>query len=220
MKVKLMQLSISILAIVLTAAFIGCGGPFVGQMKTIDGQMYTYDANETWVPSWVMGSLPYAEEGGYRDVLQGVGTSAPTKNPELARKRAISGGRSELARILGLKVQNLIKEWTQEHTDYFEGSGDSSIIYYEEVGRQVTNADLIGSQVSIIWVHPKTRMTYALISISRSDAVEQAMARARELARQRKTRFVEGKVNEAMDELDEVLKKTKPEDFYESGTIK
>ena len=219
MKVKLTQSSIFIVAIIFTVVFIGCGGPMVGQMKKIDGQMFTYDAREIWVPSWVKGHLPYADQGGYRDVLQAVGSSAPTANPELARKRAASGGRAELARILGLKVQNLIKEWTQEHTDYFDGSGNSSIVYYEETGRQVTNANLIGSQVDIVWEHPKTNMTYVLISISRSDAVEQAMERARAVARMKKTRFVEGKVDEAMEELDEVLEKTKPEDFYESGTI-
>jgi hypothetical protein len=219
MKVKLTHAGIFIFAIILTAAFIGCGGAMVGQTKKIDGQMWTYDEHEIWIPSWVKGSLPYADQGGYRDVLQAVGSSAPTANPELARKRATSGGRAELSRILGVKVQNLIKEWTQEHTDYFDGTGDSSIVYYEEVGRQVTDADLVGSTVDITWTHPKTRMTYALISISRSDAIEQAMKRAQEIARIKKTRFVEKKVDDAMQELDDILKKTKPEDFYESGTI-
>lgn len=218
MKFRLVQGSVFSLAILIVIALIGCG-PKIYEHKEINGKMYVYDKHETWVPAWVMGELPYSEQGGYRDVLQGVGTSAPMKNPELPRKRAISSGRAELARVLGLRVQNLIKEWTQEHTDYFDNSGDSSIVYYEEVGRQITNANLIGSQVEAIYVHPKTDMTYALIGISRSEALEQVMSRMKEIARRRKTAFVEGKVDEAMDELDEVLDKTKPKDFYESGTI-
>lgn len=222
MKVKLLQRSIFVIPILITIVLFGCigGGPYVGQMKMRDGIPVIYDKNKTWVPAWVMGKLPYSEQGGYRDVLQAVGMSAPMRNPELSRRRAISSGRAELARVLGLKVQNLIKEWTQEHTDYFDNSGDSSIVYYEEVGRQITNAELIGSQVEAIYEHPVTNITYALIGISRSEAIEQVMSHMKEIARRRKTAFVEGKVDDAMKELDDVLKKTKPEDFYESGTIK
>lgn len=202
-----------------TVTLMSCSRTLVGQVKDIDGKEYIYDENKSWIPAWVMGKLPYSEQGGYRDALQAVGASAPLENPELARKRAVSEGRVQLARIFGLKVQNLIKEWTQEHTDYFDGSGNSSIIYYEEVGRQLTNADLVGSQIDIIWVHPKTNMTYALISISRSEALEEAISRMKEIARQKKTAFVEGKVDQAMDELDQLLKETAAQKFYESGTV-
>ena len=83
----------------------------------------------------------------------------------------------------------------------------------------MNNADLVGSQIDIIWVHPNTNMTYALISISRSEALEESISRMKEIARQKKTAFIEGKVDQAMDELDQLLKETDAKKFYESGTV-
>ncbi|MBT7096018.1 hypothetical protein HN937_01510 [Candidatus Poribacteria bacterium] len=198
---------------------VSCGGATVGQLRTIDGAQFYYDANDTWIPAWIMGHLPYSEDGGFRDTLQAVGASGKRANPVGARSTAINAGRTEIARVLGVTVQNLLKIWEQEHTDYFDGSGDSSIVYSEEVGRTITQADMTGSTAVAQYEHPVTGVHFTLMELARSDAIEEALSRARAAARARKTAFVEGKVDEAMDELDEVIKGLQPEDFYSNTRV-
>jgi hypothetical protein len=207
----------SLTAIALSCAallLIGCGAT-VGDIK--DDRYY--DVTGTWIPSWTMGHLPYAQEGGLRDVLQAVGVAPKMANPSLARKAATDAGRQEMARILGATVQSMVKTWEQEHTDFFEGGGNSSINYYEGVGRTVTDGKLIGSTARVHYVHPKTGLHYTLMELARNDAIEDALSMAREEARRRKTAFVEGKVDDAMDELDEVLRGMKPEDYYANTRV-
>lgn len=198
----------------LLAGLVGCG-PAVGDFS--DGRYY--DTEGVWIPAWTMGYLPYADEGGPRDVLQSVGVAPKMENPTLARKAAIDAGRQEMARVLGATVQSMIKTWEQEHTDYFEGGGNSSINYYEGVGRTVTNAKLIGSTDRMHYVHPKTGVHYTLMELARNDAIEQALSMAAEEARRRKTAFVEGKVDDAMNEMDEVLRGLTPKDYFSNADV-
>jgi len=163
-------------------------------------------------PDWIW-KLPPRD-----DTIQSLGWSPPTKNPVLCRDIAADSARKELARILSVKVQNLIKTWTQEHQDYFVKDG-SSINYYESVGRSITSATLIGSQIEEFWQHPKTGVMYARASISRTEAVKKLIEQANEVARRKKTLFVEGKVDDAMKELDEALKNMQPDYHYRRDKI-
>jgi len=165
-------------------------------------------------PPWI-NKLPYKA-----DVIEGVGASTFV-NPVTAREAAATAARQELARTLSITVQNLIKTWTQEHQDFFaaDESAGSSMSYYESVGRAIVNITVVGSQIDEFWVHPKTNITYARASISRTKAIEEIIKSANEIARREKTRFVEGKVNEAMKELDEALKKLEPDYSYRNKVI-
>jgi len=167
------------------------------------------------VPIWV-NKLPYKA-----DVIEGVGAATKMKNPVAARSVAANAARTELASILGLTVQNLIKTWTQEHQDFFVENelAGSSMTYYESVGRTIVNKKVVGSQIDEYWVHPKSGITYARASISRTKAIDELIKSANELARREKTLFVEGKVDDAMKELDEALKKLEPDYSYRNKQI-
>ena len=196
---------------------VGCGGGLLpGMTKTVDGQQFIVDETETLVPAWTQGVLPHAEQGGYRDQLQAFGYSDLKQQ---GVNMAIANARTELARILSLTVQSLVKTWAQEHSDYFDDTGDSSIEYYEAVARQVANATLSGSQVLTTFKHPVSGRTFALVGLTNSEAIAEAQRRARDAARREKTRFVEGKVDDAMDDLDEALEKMSPDDFFQQGSI-
>jgi len=165
-------------------------------------------------PAWI-NKLPYKA-----DVIEGVGASTFV-NPVTARESAANAARQELARTLSMTVQNLIKTWTQEHQDFFakDELAGSSMSYYESVGRSIVNTTIVGSQIDEFWVHPKSNITYARASISRTKAIEELIKSANEIARREKTRFVEGKVDDAMKELDEALKKLEPDYSYRSKKI-
>jgi len=163
-------------------------------------------------PDWIW-KLPPRD-----DIIQSLGWSPPTKNPVLCRDYAANSARKELARILSVRVQNLIKTWSQEHQDYFTKDG-SSINYYESVGRSITSATLVGSQIEEFWQHPKTEVMYARASISRIEAVKKLIEQANEVARRKKTLFVEGKVDDAMKELDKALKNMQPDYYYRRDNI-
>jgi len=190
------RLSLFIVPVFLTSLLIiGCAG--AGKVKE---------------PDWIWKLPPRG------DVIQAVGWSPPTQNPVLCRDIAADSARKELSRILSVRVQNLIKTWAQEHQDYFTEDG-SSINYYESVGRNITNATLVGSQIEEFWQHPGTGVMYARASISRIEAVQKLIEQANEIARRKKTLFVEGKVDDAMKELDEALKKMQPDYYYRRDKV-
>lgn len=124
------------LVMVVTGSMYGCGGNKQVKSEEMQGEF-------AGAPSWVldpsdpknlsaMGSAPMSKAG-----LQ------YTKN------NAIAAARDELARIMGVKVNNLVKNFTQA-----TGIGDDEVVdrVSSQVSKQVASQTIIGSQQKDIWI--------------------------------------------------------------------
>jgi hypothetical protein len=128
-------------------------------------------------------------------------------DPVQTRRKAIQNARAELARILNLKIQSLLDNWSQ-------GNKVFELSYSMRVSRTVAQAKLYGSQIVGFWVDPKTGANYALARIYKKSLIQQIKeltANAikqdppKEIAAQNKP--IEELINEALNELDRELQK-------------
>lgn len=96
-------------------------------------------------PSWVFN--PELEGG-----VSAVGTSRIGKAGfAFARNEALADGRDQLARQMSVKVQNMVKNFTQA-----TGLGDDETVdrVSSQVSRQVANETLAGSRMRSMWRAP------------------------------------------------------------------
>jgi len=192
------------LLIIILLSLIACGTPYV---KQIDGIPYEYDKHKVWVPLWIRFPQSLCQ-----NEIAAVGVYGPTLYPEYGREKAIENGRNELSRSFSVRVQNIVKSWPIDHENYFTGAA-SSQKFREEISRQTTDVELTGAVVKQFWVHPVTKMNYALVAVSLNQAQQQAISTVRRIGSEQKRLFVRKRVNEAFKELDQILRKMKSKDF-------
>lgn len=106
-------------------------------------------------PGWVlMGSA----EGG----ISSVGSAAiGAAGLGFARTEALANGRDELARQMSVKVQNMVKNFTQ-----VTGVGDAQTVdkVASQVSKQIANQVLSGSRQANTWMSPCNEL-YVLVAI-------------------------------------------------------
>ena len=174
---------------------------------------HEYDRYGVWVPLWIR--FP---QGLSQNEIAAVGVYGPTRYPEYGREKAIENGRNELSRSFSVRVQNLIKTWTTDRESYFT-SAASSQRFTEEITRQITDVELMGTLVKQYWVHPVTKMNYARVSVSLDQAQQQAISAVRRIGEIQKQLLLPEKVDEAFRELDRVLDKISPEDSPKNTVV-
>ncbi len=128
-------------------------------------------------------------------------------DPAQTRKKAIQNARAELSRIISLKIQSLIDNWSQGNKVFELG-------YSMRISRTISQAKLYGSQIVGFWVGPKTGANYALARMYKKSLIQQIkQLTANEIKRNPPENLVsqggsiEGLMNKALDELERELQK-------------
>ena len=104
----------------------------------------------TSVPEWVdKGSGAFPGDRG--NAIYGVGVAASDPNPQLQRDMGRMNARTELARSTQAYVAELTKQFAQKHRDWFDEEHASSVEFFQQAAKQVTEATLRGSQEVNTW---------------------------------------------------------------------
>jgi hypothetical protein len=79
---------------------------------------------------------------------------------QFARNEAMASGRSELARMISLKVEDLTKNFTRQ-----TGVVDNAVVdkVSEQVSKQVTKQTLAGSRANKLWVSPENNLHILMV---------------------------------------------------------
>lgn len=138
MKTKIVSLALSA---ALAATFTACGGKPAPEAQSAEA------AGLAGAPMWV---LDPTVEGG----IAAVGSAQ--KSPgglQFQKTEALANARDELARILSVKVNNMVKNFSQA-----TGVGDAQTFekVAQQVSKQVASQTLSGSKQKAIWINPAT----------------------------------------------------------------
>lgn len=152
-------------------------------------------------PKWVY-KIPVSNVAIYA-----VGASDRYFDPAETRKRAIQNARAELSRIINLKIQGLLDNWSA-------GNKVFELSYSRRISRTISNAKLTGSQIVGFWIDPKTGANYALARMYKKSLVYQIKQIAANAIKQNppekltsKDKPIEELLNEALNQLDKELEK-------------
>lgn len=153
------------------------------------------------VPKWIY-KVPVSNVAIYA-----VGGADRRFDPVETRKKAIQNARAELARILNLKIQSLLDNWSQ-------GNKVFELSYSMRISRTVAQAKLYGSQIVGFWVDPKTGANYALARMYKKSLIQQIKQLTANAIKQdppkeiiAQNKRIEELINEALNELDRELQK-------------
>jgi hypothetical protein len=133
------KLSTLFLSAAMAATFTACGG------EPAPAQDPAAAAGLAGAPMWV---LDPSVDGG----VAAVGSAQ--KSPgglQFQRTEALANARDELARILSVKVNNMVKNFSQA-----TGVGDAQTFekVAQQVSKQVASQTLSGSKQKAIWINP------------------------------------------------------------------
>lgn len=98
-------------------------------------------------PKWVLGSSSTATQ------ICGVGSAAGSRNVSMMRTAAMGRGRTEIARMLELKVQSMLKDYQSTTTggeDFGKAANDEQHIV--DVAKQITDINLSGTEQKETWI--------------------------------------------------------------------
>jgi hypothetical protein len=151
-------------------------------------------------PSWVF-KVPVSDVAIYA-----VGGADKHFDPAETRKKAIQNARAELSRIVNLKIQNLLDNWSYGNKVFELG-------YSMRVSRTVSQAKIRGSQIVGFWIDPKTGANYALARMYKKSLISQVKQLTANVIRQnppdevKQGKPIEELLNEALQQLDRELEK-------------
>ena len=169
-------------------------------------------------PEWVRkGSGAFPGEQG--KAVYGVGVAARDRNQRLQRDMARANARTELARSKEVYAAELIKDFMQKHADWFDLKAASSVEFYSQAGKQVTEATLYGSREVDTWIDDDGTL-YLLMMMRLDDKFfDVAQKRYEDLIRRYKARLIKKEADQALKELDEELKKARRDPFGLTGEV-
>ena len=165
-------------------------------------------------PEWVRKGHG-AFEGKDPNSFYAVGVAAPSPNQQVQSDMAKANGRAELARSQQVYVADLIKQFVREHRDFFDEEYASSVQFYQQVGRQVTETTLIGSRMVDSWRDRYGKMgrkgtLYVLMAVRADDEFFDAVrGRYAALVREHQARLLKKEADAALEELDKELEKAR-----------
>jgi hypothetical protein len=188
------KLLFALLAVLGVAVMVlGCGG---GDTKA-DAAADPYAKCPK--PAWV--DTPNLEGG-----LTAVGIGRSHGGKMQARNKAVNAGRTELSRMLKVKVQAMTDRFFQETSDMMNPDHSTAIDFTRDVSRQLTQSVLAGSRALQYWTDCTTNEEYALVGLDPAAVAAEAKKVAEAIAQQ-KAMFIENKANEAIEKMDEAIDK-------------
>lgn len=170
-------------------ALAGCGGktaPVANLNKCYNG-----------APAWVI-------SGGAEGGLSAVG-SAQVGNAGIsfARTEALANGRDELARMLQLKVTNMVKNFTQA-----TGVGDAQTVdkVSANVSRQLANQTISGSRQQESWFSQECNELFILVVADAANFEKEMKAQAVSSFRNEQAIWQQIQAKNALKEMDQAIK--------------
>lgn len=149
-------------------------------------------------PSWVI-------MGGAEGGLSAVG-SAQIGNAGLsfARTEAMANGRDEIARMLQLKVTNMVKNFTQT-----TGIGDQQTVdkVSANVSRQLANQTITGSKSKATWISAECNELFILVVADAPAMEEDIKAQITSSYRNEQAIWQQIQAKNALQEMDEQIEK-------------
>lgn len=98
-------------------------------------------------PKWVLGSASTSEQ------ICGVGSAGGSRNISMMRSSAMGRGRTEIAKMLELKVQSMLKDYQSTTTGGEEfGTAANDEQHIVDVAKQITDTTLTGTEQKDTWV--------------------------------------------------------------------
>lgn len=182
------------LAIASTIATVGCaaksGNVPVEASACYDG-----------APSWVL-------MGGAEGGISAVG-SAPLSAAGInhARTEALANARTEIARQMGLKVSNMVKNFVQT-----TGVGDQQTVdkVSSSITRQLTNQTVTGSKQVDAWVpkNSECKEIFVLVAVDANSFQKELKAQAISSFQNEQAIWQQIQAKNAMDEMDKAIQDT------------
>ncbi|MBP5202072.1 LPP20 family lipoprotein [bacterium] len=132
---------ISIVSILLLLVLSACGS--ADKKGTGNAVRNEFDG----APKWVLGSSSTPNQ------ICGVGSAAGSRNVSAMRTSAMGRGRTEIARMLELKVQSMLKDYQATTTggeDFGKAANDEQHIV--DVAKQITDLTLSGTEQKESWI--------------------------------------------------------------------
>ena len=148
-------------------------------------------------PAWV---LSPEMEGG----LAAAGSAKMSKaGMSFTRTAAMANGRDELARMMNVKVKNMVKNFTQS-----TGIGDDETVerVVSNVSKQVTKQVLSGSRLKASWISPSSEL-YVLIVLDPTAAAEAVKQSVQTSYKNEKALWQQFQAKKAQEELDAEIDK-------------
>ncbi len=183
---------LALVIVVLAFAFAGC----TGKGQTITASKVNKCVKDA--PAWV---LLAGAEGG----LSAVG-SAQIGNAGInfARTEALANGRDEIARILELKVNNMLKNFTQT-----TGVGDSQTVdkVTSNVSRQLANQTITGSRAKEAWISPECNEIFVLVVADAPSLEEEIKSQITSSYRNEQALWQQIQAQNALKEMDKEIDK-------------
>jgi hypothetical protein len=131
---------VSIVSLIFLMVLAACGST---DKKTGDVVRNELDG----APKWVLGSSSTAKE------ICGVGSAAGSRNVSVMRTTAMGRGRTEIARMLELKVQSMLKDYQSTTTGGEEfGTAANDEQHIVDVAKQITDITLSGTEQKESWI--------------------------------------------------------------------
>lgn len=183
--------SVAIVLSALVTFLGGCGStPDKVQAPAMQGEF----AN---APKWVMS--PQMEGG-----LAATGSAKMSKaGMSFTRTAAMANGRDELARMMNVKVKNMVKNFTQA-----TGIGDDETVerVASNVSKQVTKQVLSGSRMKDSWISPSSEL-YVFIVLDPTAAAEAVKQSVQTSYKNEKALWQQFQAKKAQEELDAEIEK-------------
>ncbi len=182
-----------LLALVAMVAFVGCAK----KPETIISEEQLQNVCLTDAPQWVI-------DGGVEGGVNAVGAARIGQaGLNFARTEALANGRDEMARIVGVKVNNMFKSFTQT-----TGIGDDETVdkLAANVSKQVASQTLTGSRQSATWISSCNEL-YVLVGIDPTLAVDAVEANALNSYRSDSALWQQFLAEKAQDELEMAVDK-------------
>jgi len=131
---------ISIISVIFLLVLSACGST---DKKTGDAVKNEFDG----APKWVLGSSSTPQQ------ICGVGSAAGSSNVSMMRTGAMGRGRTEIGRMLELKVQSMLKDYQSTTTGGEEfGKAANDEQHIVDVAKQITDITLSGTEQKESWI--------------------------------------------------------------------
>lgn len=177
----------SVLPVCVIMLFYGCAA---SSKKGLTGEYEN-------APGWVLN--PEVEGG-----IAAVGIAKIGKaGMQFARTEALANARDELARILSVKVKNMVKNFTQT-----TGIGDDETVdkVSAQVSKQVTSQVLHGSRQRELWISPVNNL-HVLVVLDPASVKEAVKQNVQTSYKNEKALWQQFQSQKAYEELDKEIEK-------------
>ena len=176
--------------------FLGCSGPQVKETST--------------VPAWVeksSGAFP----GEVDTVIIGVGVIDTNAVPNISvqRQTVDHRARAEVAKVLKTTVANMIKDYMDQHKDYFDVENTAgSDEFIEIITKSVTDATLINCQIVDHYRDKENNAYYALARMDLNSSIyDEYKNSMKKVLREQHRVIVKERAEDALKDLDKEVEK-------------